>query len=85
MPVGWVSACASDNTPNNEAAPDKWPLDFNDSQVVTTTDIGFYVPVLNAVKPNPLYSERFDFNRDDQVTTADVGFFIPFLNKSCSP
>ena len=77
--------CAADSTSNNEPEPDKWPMDFDDSQGANLADVGFYIAVLNAIKPDPLYSERFDLNMDGRINLADVGFFVTFLNKSCSP
>ena len=41
--------------------------------------------VLNKIKPDPLYSERFDFDMNDKITITDVGFFIQLLNEFCSP
>ena len=76
--------CAADSTSNDEPEPDKWPLDFNDSQGANLTDVGFYVAPLNAIGPLPPYTTRLDINMDNAITMADVGLFTAPLNQTCS-
>jgi Lysyl oxidase/Thrombospondin type 3 repeat len=77
--------CAGSSTPSDEPTPDAWPVDFNDSQQVTTTDVGEYVPVLGERAPGPPYAVRYDLNEDGRINTVDVGSFVSFLGKSCTP
>jgi hypothetical protein len=79
------AACAASPMANNEPPPDRWPLDFNDSQTANTIDVGFFVVRLGASAPNPPYDVRFDLNANNIINTIDVGRFVPFLNGSCSP
>jgi lysophospholipase L1-like esterase len=79
------SACAANSAPNNEPLPDRWPLDFNDSQTANTIDVGFFVSRLGTSAPEPPYDVRFDLNANGIINTIDVGRFVPFLNRSCVP
>jgi serine-type D-Ala-D-Ala carboxypeptidase/endopeptidase len=83
--------CAADATPNDEALPDAWPMDFNDDQKVTTSDVLHYTPVFNTTQGGPpgagggSYAVRFDLNGDGKINTSDILHFSPFFNKSCVP
>jgi hypothetical protein len=76
--------CATSSEPGNEPGPDAWPVDLDDSQHVSTIDVGFYVPLLNEESPGPPYAVRYDFNQDGRITTVDIGKFVFFLNKTCT-
>ena len=84
--IGTVAATKCAGTPalNDEAGPDAWPVDFNDSQSANLVDVLQYIGKLNYSAPNPLYNQRFDLSGDGAVNLIDVLKFIPFLNKSCT-
>lgn len=79
-----TAMCATTAAPNDEG-PDAWPVDFNDDQLASLSDVTAFRPVFNTVGPGPPYSARFDLNADGRITLADVTQFGPFFNKSCAP
>lgn len=76
--------CAADNTRNNEASPDAWPVDFDDNQAANGSDLLMFAPVFGAISPNPLYSTRFDLNSDGRINGSDILKFAPFFGKHCA-
>lgn len=75
-----IQGCAETATPDDEAGPDPWPPDFNDSQAVNTTDVLAMKPVFNQPAA---YSARYDFNANGAVTTTDLLFLKPFFGTTC--
>ena len=61
--------------PDNDPSPDSWPVDFNDDQVVTGSDIlklGSVFGSNELATPPPPYNARMDFNDDGLITGSDV-------------
>lgn len=77
--------CAATAEADNEPLPDAWPVDFNDDQKVTLSDVLKLSPPFNSSAPGPPYAVRFDLNGNGQVTLSDVLQFSPFINKTCTP
>lgn len=75
--------CAADHTANNEAAPDRWPFDFNDDARVNVLDVSLYSSVFNSTGPNPPYNIRLDFNGDNKINVLDVSKFSSVYGKVC--
>jgi hypothetical protein len=75
--------CAADHTSNNEALPDRWPVDFNDDARANVLDVSQYSSAFNATGPNPPYNVRLDFNGDNKINVLDVSRFSPVFNKVC--
>lgn len=64
--------CASTATANDESPPDRWPVDFNDDQKVTITDLGAFIRVLNLrIGKDTLYDKRFDLTGDGLISLSD--------------
>jgi hypothetical protein len=77
--------CAVTAAANDEPLPDRWPADFDDSQLVNTVDVGFFVGRLGLPDDEPGYEARYDFNANGLINTVDVGRFVGLLGKSCVP
>ena len=65
--------------------PDAWPFDLNDDQRASLVDILRFIPVFNAIAPDPPYSPRFDLNTADRIGLGDVLKFVPAFNETCVP
>ncbi len=72
--------CAATPTANDEPAPDAWPVDFDDNQIVDIFDVLVLKPVFNAP---PVYSPRYDFNADGVIDITDVLTLKPFFSLGC--
>jgi hypothetical protein len=80
--------CAADNIQNNEGLPDRWPVDFNDDQLVSGGDFLAFSPVFGGkagqIPPDPRYNVRFDLNEDGVISGGDFLVFSPFFGKRCA-
>ena len=76
---------AATAAPNDEAPPDRWPVDFNDNRFVNTVDVGFYVGRLGKTTMQQGYDIRYDLTFNGVINTVDVGRFVPFPGKSRAP
>ena len=77
--------CAATRTRNDEPAPDAWPMDYDDNQLVNLQDIGLLSPH-EGTRPGDLnYAVRFDLNGDSLINLQDIGQFNPFFGKFCAP
>ncbi len=76
--------CAADNIMNNEGLPDRWPVDFNDDQLVSGGDFLAFAPVFGRIAPDPKYNARFDLNGDGRISGGDFLLFAPFFGKRCA-
>jgi hypothetical protein len=82
--------CAATATANDEAQPDVWPFDFNDSRTVSGPDVGKFSPAYGHLVSDgpfgspPLPGERFDWNEDGGINGSDVGKFSAYYGKSCA-
>jgi hypothetical protein len=77
--------CAATSTANDEALPDMWPVDLNDSRSVTGPDLLAFSPVFGGGTPEgPPYNERFDLHPDGRITGPDLLKFGPFFGQSCT-
>ena len=74
--------CAATAAPNDEAPPDRWPVDFNDNRFVNTVDVGFYVGRLGKTTMQQGYDIRYDLTFNGVINTVDVGRFVPFLGRA---
>ena len=76
--------CA-DTPAANDEADDKWPPDFDDNQVINTTDVfGVVVPFFGTSVPPT--SPRRDLFPDGVINSTDVFRVLPpFLGSHCSP
>ena len=85
--IGTDSAlrCMATESGNDESAPDRWPVDFDDNQRINTVDVGRYVPVMNAVAGDGTYAVRFDLDTNGRINAVDIGKFVPYLNRECRP
>ena len=73
--------------PDNDPSPDSWPVDFNDDQVVTGSDIlklGSVFGSNELATPPPPYNARMDFNDDGLITGSDVLKFGRYFGKRCT-
>jgi hypothetical protein len=68
---------------NDEPLPDAWPVDFNDDQAATSSDILHFSPVFNT-EVVPVVTNRFDLNGDSKITSSDILKFSPFFNELCT-
>ena len=79
--------CADTSGPDNEGSPDVWPVDFNDDQLVTGSDVLKLGAVFGSSEtgtPPPTYNARMDFNDDGLITGSDVLKFGRYFGKSCA-
>ena len=80
--------CAADNIHDNEPPPDRWPVDFNDDQLVSGGDFLVFAPVYGGISgqmpPDPRYNARFDLNGDGRISGGDFLVFSPFFGKRCA-
>ena len=76
--------CAADNIQDNEPPPDRWPVDFNDDQLVSGGDFLVFAPVYGGISPDPRYNARFDLNGDGRISGGDFLVFSPFFGKRCA-
>jgi hypothetical protein len=76
--------CAADNIQNNEPLPDRWPVDFNDDQLVSGGDFLVFAPVYGGIAPDPRYNARYDLNGDGRISGGDFLVFSPFYGKRCA-
>lgn len=79
--------CAADNTENNEASPDGWPVDFNDDGSVSVLDVALFQPVYGATAASPNWDPRFDLSPAGlgRITMADVLVLSRFFGMTCLP
>lgn len=75
--------CSATSGANNEPTPDRWPIDFDDNQLASLTDVTQYSSRFGAIGPNPPYAVRFDFNQDNRITLVDVTKFSGFFGRRC--
>ncbi len=76
--------CADTAAPNDEPLPNVWPVDFNDDQIVTGSDILKFGAVFGSSAPGPPYDVRYDFNVDGWITGADILKFGRYFGESCT-
>jgi hypothetical protein len=76
--------CAADNVRNNEPPADKWPVDFDDNQLVNGSDLLTFAPVFGKIQGNAGYDARFDLNNDNKINGSDLLQFAPFFGKKCA-
>jgi len=72
-----LDPCA--DTPTSDDEPDdKWPPDFDDSQIVNILDVGRVLPPSFGSTPaQPNYNARRDLEPDDVINILDVGRVLP--------
>jgi hypothetical protein len=85
--------CAATGTFNDEPAPDAWPPDFNDNQLVNGSDVLSFnnafakhttdPPIVLLGTSTPI--TRFDLNGNGLVNGADVLQLNQFFSKRCAP
>jgi bacillolysin len=80
-----ILSCHMTTTLNDEPLPDRWPLDFNDSQTLNTVDVGSFVGIMGSTAPGPPYAARYDLAFNGIINSVDVGRFVGFLGKTCTP
>lgn len=76
-------ACANTAASGDENPDDKWPADFNDSQVVNTLDLTGYAGRLNTI-PATALDRRHDLNQNGVINTLDLVYYASMLNRSCA-
>lgn len=74
-------SCPATSTAGDEAV-DAWPPDFDDSQLITISDVLALKPVFNNSGPG---INRYDLVTDGSVTISDVLAIKPVFNTSCTP
>ena len=79
-----LTACAADDTFNNEAL-DASPPDTNDDQSVNNLDLGVMAPVWRTAVGDADFDPRLDLNADGQINNVDAGVMAPFWRTSCAP
>ena len=93
--IGTAAAahCAATSSPNDEPAPDAWPVDFNDNQLVNGADILMYnysfgkfisAPPVNIPGQGSIPVSRFDLNGSGYVNGADILQFGWFMFQRCA-
>ena len=76
-------SCAFTGAPNDEA-DDRWPPDFDDNQVINTTDLFQVLPPTFGTSVRPT-SPRRDLDPNGVINTTDVFRVLPpFLGSSCT-
>lgn len=80
-----AAKCAATSAPDDEPLPDAWPVDFDDNQVVTLSDVTRLASVFGSSAPGPPYLPRLDMNADGKITLVDVTNFVPLFGKHCAP
>ena len=80
-----ASHCASTPARNDEPLPDRWPVDFDDNQLVNGQDLGTFAPHFGVITPSdPRYNARWDLNQDGKINGQDLGKLAPFIFKHCA-
>jgi hypothetical protein len=75
-------SCPATPTVGDEAV-DSWPVDFDDNQLVTISDVLALKPVFNTAVPPT--SARYDISPGSGINISDVLRLKPVFNTSCTP
>ena len=76
--------CAATAAADDEPPPDAWPVDFNNDQRITISDVLKFIVVFNTSPGDPADDIRFDLSGDNKITLQDVLMFIPFFSQGCA-
>jgi hypothetical protein len=83
--------CAASSTANNEALPDRWPLDFNDSQNENASDLLYNTPPPPAPPAgvvigltNGTFAVRDDLYPDGDLDVHDLAAFKTGFGQTCT-